>query len=136
MGYRNIPLEIRKEYGEPMSDVIKGYALMGYSMIATAQAMGISVWAFTRWVKRLEVRHLFNRADYNDACKPINGKNGWPKGKPRLKPNRYTDQELLAFVAKCPAKGRMNDLAGFPAGSTIERRFGSWSRAKMLADVA
>lgn len=138
MAYRNIPAEIRKEYGEPMSEVIKGYALMGYSMSATAQAMEISIWAFSRWVTRLNLKHYFNRMNYNDACKPFNRKRGWPKGKHRNKPNKWSDAELLAWVAMSKSfhKHREGEGDGRPMGSTILRRFGSWNRAKELAKAA
>ena len=79
--YRNIPLEIRKEYGEPMSEVLKGYARMGYSQMCIAAVLGIGNQAMYSWVKRLGLGEIFCRVNYNEACRP-KGK-GWVKGRPR-----------------------------------------------------
>lgn len=133
MAYRNIPFAIRKEFDEPMSDVIKGFAQMGYSMLATSRAMGIGTQAMSAWIKRLGLRHHFDRSNYNEVCKPINKKGGWPKGKKRDRRVKYTDRELLSYVATCPQYHKFNERPEFPAGSTVIRRFGSWNNAKCKA---
>jgi len=83
--YRNIPSMIRAEYGEPMSEVIKGYALMGYSKLAIASALEIGTQAMRAWVRRLGLEGCFCRMNYNESCRPVG--RGWPKGKPRKKVN-------------------------------------------------
>lgn len=132
MAYRNIPLDIRQEFGESMSEVIKGFARMGYSMTATAQGMGISRCAIGRWVRRLGLRYLFERANYNEMCCPKG--RGWPKGKPRVKVQRWTDDQILASVAAHPVSFyAYRELGGLPSGETVIRRFGSWNNAKIKA---
>jgi hypothetical protein len=131
MGYRNIPLEIKREYGEPLSEVIKGYALMGYSKRAVASALGIHEVTMGRWVERLGLSGRFVRSAYNDSCKPKTyGGSGRPAG--CSMPRRYTDEQLLAFVADFPSYHALNRAPGVPAGFTIITRFGSWRQAKAL----
>lgn len=134
MGYQNIPLAIKKEYGDPLSEVIKGYARMGYSMTATAGAMDISMCALRAWVKRLNLRHLFDARHYNSSCRP-RGK-GWPKGKPNplARAQVWTDEQMLACVASWSGSAaQFRNADGYPAVSTVLRRFGSWNNAKLKA---
>lgn len=135
MGYRNIPSEVRNEYGEPMSEVIKGYALMGYSKRATAEAMGIERKTLDAWIRRMNLNHHFHLDNYNRSCRAIHHhiRNDHAEGRPRV----YQDSDLLSCVAQCPQYWRFNaQMEGFPAGTTVIRRFGSWERAKRLAGVS
>lgn len=132
MAYHNIPLEIRKEYGESLSEVIRGYARMGYSKRATSQAMGITLPALLLWCMRLGLDGCFSRLNYNESCRPLN-KEGWPKGKPRHKRKRYSDSDLLALVSLFSTADSLDQADGFPASTTVLRRFGTWNNAKRKA---
>jgi hypothetical protein len=128
MGYRNIPLEIRQEYGEPLSEVIKSFARMGYSLGVTAEAMEISEWALRKWVKRLELRHLFVRKNYNASCR------FHARGYSAIRPTRYSDEELLRQVVACRFKYNLaREYKSGPSPGAITGRFGSWDNAKQKA---
>jgi len=132
MGYRNLPMEVRKEYAEPLSEVIKGYALMGYSKRATAAAMEVGIQALIAWIRRLDLDRHFSRPNYNESCKGAirhHIRNSHSTGRPRA----YSDQELLSYVAMYPRYHLFLQVTGIPAGTTVIRRFGSWGRAKALA---
>lgn len=70
--------EIRKEYDEPFTQVIRGYARLGYSERATAEAMEMNKQTLHRWLNRFDLHRYFDRRNYNESCIP-RGK-GWPKG--------------------------------------------------------
>jgi len=50
---------IRKEFDEPFAEVIKGFAIMGYSRRATAQIVEIPLATFLRYAKRFGVHDKF-----------------------------------------------------------------------------
>lgn len=54
--------------GEKPSDVIRGYALMGYSKIAVCQALKIHKQTLNRIVRERGIVWP-GRRDYNDSCK-------------------------------------------------------------------
>ena len=132
MGYRNISQAVRTEFGEPMSEVIKGFARMGYSRAATAQAMGMHVITLGKWLSRLGLDHLFVRARYNDSCTPRSNKprSGRPRGIPM--PRRYNDDVLLSLVRQYQTSRRFDMLSG-SSSTTVRRWFGSWRQAKLKA---
>lgn len=132
--------QIRKEFNEPFRDVVAGFAQMGYSRRATAQILGINTSYFrqligyyapdAQWKKQVDMR---------DECKPrpSKGKGGWPKGKKRNKPQKYSNDYLLSLVIKHwdLTYGEFEVLAPVSA-STISRRFGTWRNARRLAIIA
>jgi len=126
---------IRKEFDEPFKDVIHWFARMGYSKKMTSEILEINRDYFWR---TLLPRYAPNaewkpQVDMKSDCKP-HGK-GWPKGKERLKPQKYSDQELLSEVLKYDTAERFDNMA-IPSVSTVIKRFGSWNRAKRLAKIA
>lgn len=132
--HRNLPLEVRREYGESLTEVIKGYALMGYSRRAIAEILNVPESTFHSIVKRLHLEDRFNPKNYNDSCKPHSTKprSGRPKGIPMQR--RYNDDELLAKVRRYPSQHSFDLLSG-SSSTTVRRWFGSWSNAKRLAGV-
>ena len=93
--------QISKEYDEPFTDVVRGFAEMGYSRRATAQILNINLPYFRRLCDRFGLHpHFKPQQDMRDECKGHG--NGWPKGKPQSRSARYTDAEILAEVSKYP----------------------------------
>jgi len=71
-------IQIRKEFGEPFTEVVRGFAAMGYSRRATAQAIGIGWGHFHRTLSRFDLhRHFLPRTEQNRAW-------GGGKGTPRM----------------------------------------------------
>ena len=122
--YRNIPQTIRQEYGEPISEVIKGFASLGYSKTLTAGTLGMDYQTFTRWLDRLDLDKHFIPNNYNKLCRHygVKGK----AGRKRV----YSDEEILKAVARYELAA---DYKGKPSLSTIEKRFGGWTAAKRKA---
>lgn len=129
-------LEIRKEFGEPFVDVVKGFAEMGYSKAATARALGIADRYFRDICRRFSLDKFFPKTASERRRECRGSGIGWPKGKPRgTSHNKVTDTELLAEVAAYPnlrlfrAKAKFDDR-------TVRRRFGSFGKAIARAQSA
>jgi len=126
--------QVRNEFKEPFRDVVKGFAIMGYSRKATAQALQISHSYFDELCERFDLKKNFRaRKDYLPICKPP----GHPKGKIIKQPKHYTDSDLLSilrgYLPNISGK-RFDELQqGKPCSDTYLRRFGSWKKAKILA---
>jgi hypothetical protein len=120
---------IRAEYGERPSEVIRGYARMGYSQSFTAEMLSIQRKTLQGYCRRFGIVWP-PRSSYRPECKG-RGK-GRPKGCPPTNPRRYSDAELLAAVSSCPVWQEFERREG-PSASTVQRRFGSWRRAVALA---
>jgi len=129
MAYHNIPLEIRKEYGASMRDVVLGFARRGFSKAFTARTLGILDHStFDRWLVRLGLRDCFNPANYD--------KSQWAKPKGRKFGAIYSNDELLSCVIAHEYSSyelRRKRRADEPTLGTIILRFGSWQHAKCLA---
>ncbi|MFA5380007.1 MAG: hypothetical protein WC455_29875 [Dehalococcoidia bacterium] len=128
---------IRSEYGEQFRDVVKGYAKMGYSRTFAAQILGISLSYFRQLCSRFDLHRYFRpQSEMVPESRGVGRPNckGWPKGKPRVKPCKYSDEELLTMLRRHPdlTYHAFSGLAPVSA-ATIQRRFGSWSRAKELS---
>ena len=124
--------QVLREYQEPFVDVVRGFARMGYSRKATAQAIDISPSWFDELCRRYGLREKFNREKYLSICKPP----GHPKGKHINQPKRYSDWYLLSVLRGYSPRispERFNQLQGKPCADTYSRRFGSWTRARRLA---
>lgn len=128
--------QIRREFGEPFRDVVTGFASMGYSRRATAEILEINLSYFRTC---LLPRHApgapwKERRDLRDECKPRPSSGGWPKGKKRDKPVRYSDEYLLALIRRHHdlTYHQFGNLAPV-AASTIARRFGTWNKAREKA---
>ncbi|HOD97371.1 MAG TPA: hypothetical protein PLT63_01215 [Syntrophales bacterium] len=127
--------QVRKEFGEPFRDVVKGFAIMGYSRKATAEFVEITDSWFNELCERFDLRKHFRRQrkDFVSVCKPP----GHPKGKTIRQPQRYSDEYLLAVLrgySKRISQVRFNQLqGGRPCADTYLKRFGSWRKARELA---
>jgi len=85
-------LEIRKEFGEPFVDVVKGFAEMGYSKTATAKILGIANRYFRDVCRRFDLNKFFPKTASERRRECRGGGIGWPKGKPReTSHNKITD---------------------------------------------
>jgi len=124
MGYRNIPLAVRHEYGESLTEAIKGFALMGSHMTVAAQVMEIDYKTFRGWVKRLNLSGLFVRRNYKSEYKQNQ------KGRPHRR--RYSDEDLLRQVVACRYMCA-RAINKKPSAGAIIGRFGSWGNAKCKA---
>ena len=135
-------MQVRKEYGEPFIDVVRGFAEMGYSRQATAEVLDFSVTYFKRLVVRFDLGRYFlpqsqMRAECRGGTQPGMPGKGWPKGKPRGRnqwTGKYSDDDLLAQVRKTPSYSLARCMSEINV-CTIQNRFGSWTRARELAQV-
>lgn len=127
-------MAVRKEFGEPFVDVVRGFAELGYSRSATAEILGFNLSYFRHLLTRFDLHKCFpEQANMRRECKP-QGK-GWPKGLKRPRGKIYTDDHLLAEVRRLPEYSFARCMGNVDV-STIQNRFGSWTRARQLAGVA
>ena len=123
---------VLKEYEEPFIDVVRGFAVMGYSRKATAQTMDINPSWFNKLCERYDLKKHFHRTDYLKVCKPT----GHAKGKKINQPQRYSGWYLLSVLRGYSPRispERFNELQRKPCADTYIRRFGSWRKARYLA---
>lgn len=126
-------IAVRKEYGEPFTDVVRGFAEMGYSRRAVADVLGFNLSYFRQVLTRFDLhRHFQPQAQMRGECK--GGGKGWPKGKERPRDATYTNEQLLAEVRRLPSYS-MSRCVGNIDPKTVQNRFGSWTRARELAGV-
>jgi len=105
---------------------------MGYSRRATAEILEINLSWFRQLCTRFDLHQYFKpRSEMRPECKPA-GK-GWPRGKHRNKPLKYTDEYLLEQVRKYGTYWETYWKAPVSA-SIIQKRFGSWRNAKRRAN--
>lgn len=127
-------MAVRKEFGEPFVDVVKGFAELGYSRSATAEILGFNLSYFRQLLTRFDLHKCFpEQANMRRECKSGGGA-GWPKGVNRPRAPRYTDEHLLAEVRRLPQYSFARCM-GDVDPKTIQNRFGSWTRARQLAGV-
>lgn len=121
-----------KEYGEPFIDVVKGYAEMGYSRRATAEILGYNLSYFRQLCLRFNLhRHFKKQKDMRRECRRTSG-GGWPKGKKRPRPPKYSDKDILAQVRIYNDRNLFMAMADIHI-VTVTRRFGSFAKALKLA---
>ncbi len=71
---------VRKEFDEPFRDVVKGFAEMGYSRMATAEILEFNLSYFRTLCVRFDLHKYFKpQKEMRDECKHFFV--GWPKGK-------------------------------------------------------
>lgn len=128
-------IAVRKEFGEPFVDVVRGFAEMGYSKRSTAQILGFNLPYFRDLLARFELHGDFlPQAQQRKECRS----GGCVAGSAAAsRPGNgraitYTDDDLLAMV------GRSRSSRDFESStmiyrSTVSRRFGSWGNAMELA---
>lgn len=121
---------IRHEFEAPAKIVITSYSESGYSKRLTAASIGITMQTLVNYCRRENI-NFPNRSQLRSECKPHG--NGWPKGKKRIRQHKYSDEYLLDTMIKYDFPAHVFDLLAPIPASTIIRRFGSWSRAKIMA---
>lgn len=129
-------IRIRREFGEPFREVVKGFAEMGYSRRATAEILDINLSYFRQLCTRFDLhRHFKPQREMRPECRSHGGGKGWLKGKARYVPRKYTDEYLLGLLRKYPdlTYCQFENLAPVSA-STIQRRFGGWNKARRQAN--
>jgi hypothetical protein len=97
---------IRKEFGEPFRDVVRGFAQMGYSQRATAEILEFNRSYFRQLCARFDLlRHFKKQRDMRDECKPYGGAGpGWTKGKKRVPHHKFSIEFMLGEARKHPRK--------------------------------
>ncbi len=131
--------DIEAEFDESFSDVIKGFAIMGYSRTATADILEINLSYFRQLCKKYNLhRHFKKQKDMLPECRGKGvprKRGGWPKGQKRpFKARKYTDQEILQEVARWP-KFQEFQAWSFISPSTVSRRFKvKWKVVVMIAN--
>ena len=115
--------DIEAEFDEPFTDVIKGFATMGYSRKATAEILEINLSYFRELCTRYDLHRYFKKQkDMRPECRKGGGV-GWPKGKKKpFKPRRYTDEVILSEVRKWDTYSSFCTCA-LMHPSTVVRRF-------------
>lgn len=127
--------QVRREFGESFREVVEGFAVMGYSRRATAAILEINLSHFRQLCDRFNLhQHFRAQKDMRPECR--GGGAGWPKGKKRDKPLRYSDEYLLSLMRRHDdlTFQTFEGLAPVSA-STVQRRFGSWNNARRLAEA-
>lgn len=118
---------IQSEFEESFADVIKGFAIMGYSKRATASILEISLCNFRRLLKLYAPNAPWKKQiNMRDECKAKSP--GWPKGKPRTPHYTHSISELLSYRQQYSGltSHQFDNLAPV-SSSTIRRRLG-WFR--------
>jgi len=69
---KQIELQLRREFSEPPSTVLRGFAIMRYSMSATSQAVGLHRQTIKKLADRYGIKFP-NYRDMNDMCKAHRG---------------------------------------------------------------
>jgi hypothetical protein len=128
---------VRKEYGEKFSDVVAGYARMGYSRTFTANLLDINLSYFRMLCSRFDLhKHFRKQRDMLPESRgvgvPKTG-GGWPRGKERPYKPRYSDEYLFSLVRKWP--GYMDFMCMAPVHiSTLTKRYRcGWGEIVRLA---
>jgi len=116
--------QVRREFGEPFRDVVRGFAVMGYSRAATANILHFNLSYFRQLCTRFNLHQYFKpQREMRPECRGVGTtRKGWPKGKKRPFRARYTNEYLLGLVARYPIYGDFMSWAPV-AASTVTRRF-------------
>ena len=115
--------DIEAEFDEPFSDVVKGFAIMGYSRQATANILEINLSYFRQLCDRHDLHRYFKKQkDMRPECRGGGGSHFF-KGKKRpFKPRKHTDEALLEEVRKWDTFSTFCTFASAHP-STVTRRF-------------
>jgi len=125
---------IEDEFDEPFNDVVRGFAIMGYSKRAVAGILEINLSYFRQILSARDLhKHFKKQKDMREECRGGGNKGYW-KGKKRpFKPRKYSDEYLLELVSKWP---NSHDFMGAApiSYSTVTRRFKMpWQKIVELA---
>lgn len=127
-------MAVRKEFGEPFTDVVRGFAALGYSRRATAEILGFNRSYFIELLSRFDLhKNFLPQSEMRRECK--GGGKGWPKGLRRPRGVMYSDERLLSEVQRFPSYSLAKCMSDIDT-STIQKRFGTWTRARELAGYA
>lgn len=126
---------IEDEFDEPFNDVVRGFAIMGYSRRATAEILEINLSYFRQLLTKHDLHKYFKKQKDMRAESRSGGCKGWWKGKKRKFTPRYSDGYLLELVAKYPHWADFMSMAPV-SFSTITRRFKiPWQEIVTLAQA-
>jgi hypothetical protein len=115
--------DIELEFDEPFDDVVKGFAIMGYSRRAVASILEINLSYFRQLCsKRGLHKHFKKQKDMRPECRKSGPSKGWPKGKKRPFRPKHSEEFLLACVRQFPNFCDFKTFAPVDA-STVSRRF-------------
>jgi len=117
-------LAIEEEFDEPFADIVKGFALMGYSRNSVAMILEISHGYFNHLCRSMDLnKHFKKRTEWRKEC----------RGNVTNHPKK-SDEYYLNFVRQYPERLLFHEKA--PVGlRSIQRRFGGFTEAKRLAGV-
>lgn len=123
---------VEKEFDEPFNDVIRGFAIMGYSVRALADILKFNRSYLSEVIKKRGLGRYFKRQrDMVKECRP--GGKGWAKGVKRPYNPRYSDDYLLGLVSLWPNYSDFRTFAPVDY-STVTRRFRmQWRKIVALA---
>ncbi|AJF08281.1 hypothetical protein GSUB_17545 (plasmid) [Geoalkalibacter subterraneus] len=120
--------QIEEEYGESFEEVVKGFAEMRYSRRRVASILGLNLSYFRSLLEKYDLSgHFLPQKEMRSDCKGHGP--GWPKGKPRPRPPRYNDAQILEQVRKYPNMSMFKVFADIDI-TTVYRRFGSFAQAR------
>jgi hypothetical protein len=124
--------DIEDEFDESFSEVVRGFALMGYSRTATASILEINLSYFRQLLVKYDLHKHFKKQKDMRGESRSGGSNYW-KGKKREFNPRYSDRYLLELVAQFPCWSDFMSMA--PVGyDTVIRRFRMpWKKIVELA---
>jgi len=127
-------MAVRKEFGEPFVDVVRGFAELGYSRTATAEILEFNLSYFRQILTRFDLhKHFPPQSAMRDECKGRG--TGRVKGTLAPRPKVYSDNYLLDQVRRMPSYSLARCMGDVNV-STIQNRFGTWTNARHLAGVA
>lgn len=113
--------DIEDEFEESFSEVVRGFALMGYSRTATAGILEVNLSYFRMLLTKHDLhKHFKKQKDMREESRS-GGSHYWKGRKREFKP-KYSDEHLLELVAQWP---NSRDFMGAApvAYSTVVRRF-------------
>lgn len=115
--------KIEAEFEESFSEVIIGFAKMGYSRRTTALACEISHYWMNQLCKRFGLDNKFRQQkDMIDVCR-----SGYTKGRK----SKYSKEYLLSLRRLEETCKEFEQRTGI-SGGTIRYRFGSWKEFKKI----
>jgi len=133
-------LEIRKEFERPFAEVIRQFAIDGYSKRATAEILEINRSYFLKLIARYAPDATWKyHGNLRRECRSYgmdyrHDGHGFQPGHV-YKTNKYTDSELLAEVSKYATYAQYRNNSKI-AWTTVYRRFNcqGWNGIKKLAE--
>lgn len=126
---------LEQEFNEPFTEVIKGFAEMGYSISATAEILGFNRKYFSKVINDHQLRvHFKPQAELRPECRGKGASHGAGIKRPGNGGKiRYSNGYLLQQIAA--ARNSMDfRITNMIDLGTVSNRFGSWGKARKLAE--